>query len=129
RDGIAPRFAAMSGPSIAVTKEPARAPTSAFNGMGLYKLAARLYPICRSLTGEGVRQSLAIIREHVPLEIRRVASGKPVYDWEVPLEWNIEDAYVVSPTGERVVDFQQHNLHLVSYSEPVSKSMPLTELQ
>ena len=101
----------------------------AAGGVEMYALARRLYPICRSITGQGVRETLAILREHVPLEVRQVPSGKAVYDWEVPLEWNVEDAAVISPAGERVVDFQKHNLHLVSYSEPVSRSMPLTELQ
>jgi aminopeptidase-like protein len=95
----------------------------------MYALASRLYPICRSITGQGVRETLAILGEHLPLEVRQVPSGTAAYDWEVPLEWNVEDAAVVSPTGERVVDFQKHNLHLVSYSEPVSRGDALSELQ
>jgi aminopeptidase-like protein len=98
-------------------------------GRELHEFAARLYPICRSITGQGVRQSLGLIRKHLPLAVREVPSGTVVFDWEVPLEWNIEDAAIVSPDGERVVDFQEHNLHVVSYSEPVAAEMPLTELE
>ena len=83
-------------------------------GDALYAFAARLYPICRSITGQGVRQSLALIREQIPLSIREIPSGSRVYDWEVPLEWNIEDAAVLAPDGQRIVDIQKHNLHIVS---------------
>ena len=98
-------------------------------GHELHEFASGLYPICRSITGQGVRQTLGLIGEHVPLSIREVPSGSPVYDWEVPLEWNIEDAAVLSPDGERVIDFQKHNLHIVSYSEPFAKTIPLHELE
>ena len=82
-------------------------------GQDLHARVARLYPICRSLTGQGVRQTLDIVRESIPLQLREVPSGTPVFDWEVPDEWNIEDASI-SLDGERVVDFRQHNLHVVS---------------
>lgn len=98
------------------------------NGTQLHGLASRLYPICRSITGHGVRHSLGIIREQIPLEVIEVPSGSAVYDWEVPLEWNVSDAFVMSPDGARVVDFQAHNLHLVSYSEPVSTALDLATL-
>jgi aminopeptidase-like protein len=98
-------------------------------GRELHEFCAQLYPICRSITGAGVRQSLGLIGRHVPLALREVPSGRAVFDWEVPPEWNIEDAAIVSPDGERVVDFQAHNLHIVSYSEPVAAAMPLTELE
>lgn len=98
-------------------------------GAELHRFAARLYPICRSITGEGVRKSLALIKECIPLAIHEVASGSAVYDWEVPLEWNIEDAAVLSPSGERIVDFRQHNLHVVSYSEPVARTVTLADLE
>ena len=97
-------------------------------GKELFQLAAKLYPICRSITGEGVRRSLAIIREQLPLVVEEVPTGRAAYDWEVPLEWNIEDAAVFSPDGERVIDFQEHNLHVVSYSEPVAVTLTLEEL-
>jgi len=98
-------------------------------GRELHGVAAQLYPICRSITGSGVRQSLRLIRRHIPLVLREIPSGGAVFDWEVPLEWNIEDAAIVSPDGERIVDFQQHNLHVVSYSEPVAAEMPLAALE
>ena len=98
-------------------------------GSELHRFAATLYPICRSITGQGVRRSLGLIAEHVPLVIREVPSGSRVYDWEVPLEWNIEDAAVLAPDGERIVDFQKHNLHVVSYSEPVTETVSLGELE
>jgi aminopeptidase-like protein len=97
-------------------------------GRELHAFASRLYPICRSITGQGVRQSLSLIREHIPLAVREVPSGSDVYDWEVPLEWNIDDAAIISPDGERLVDFQEHNLHVVSYSEPVAQTVSLTQL-
>jgi aminopeptidase-like protein len=97
-------------------------------GRGLYEFAAKLYPICRSITGAGVRQTLALIRARVPLVIHEVPSGTRVFDWEIPDEWNIEDASVTDPDGRRVIDFQAHNLHLVSYSEPVRTSLSLEQL-
>lgn len=97
-------------------------------GRGLYEFAARLYPICRSITGNGVRQTLALIGQRVPLTIHEVRSGTRVFDWTVPEEWNVEDAAVIDAHGQRVVDFQAHNLHLVSYSEPVQLSLSLKEL-
>jgi aminopeptidase-like protein len=97
-------------------------------GQQLYEFAARLYPICRSITGNGVRQTLALIGARVPLAIHEVASGSRVFDWEIPLEWNVEDAAVIDADGRRVVDFAAHNLHLVSYSEPVRTSLSLEQL-
>ncbi len=97
-------------------------------GRGLYEFAARLYPICRSITGNGVRQTLGLIGQRVPLTIHEVRSGTRVFDWTVPEEWNVEDAAVIDAHGQRVVDFQAHNLHLVSYSEPVQLSLTLKEL-
>lgn len=76
-----------------------------------------------------MRQSLGLIRQHVPIAIHEIPSGSAVYDWEVPPEWNIEDAAIVSPDGERIADFQKHNLHIVSYSEPMAATLPLRALQ
>ncbi len=76
-----------------------------------------------------MRRSLALIHRHIRLAVREVPSGSTVYDWEVPLEWNIEDAAILSPDGERIADFQEHNLHLVSYSEPVSMTISLPGLE
>jgi aminopeptidase-like protein len=82
-------------------------------------LAAELYPICRSLTGEGTRQTLRRIAEEIPLELHEVPSGTQVLDWAVPDEWNVTDAWIDGPDGGRVVDFADHNLHLMGYSEPI----------
>ncbi|MEO5717899.1 MAG: DUF4910 domain-containing protein [Chthoniobacterales bacterium] len=92
-------------------------------------LIARLFPICRSITGDGVRQSLEILREQIPLEIHEVPSGEKVFDWTVPPEWNIRDAWIKNAAGERLVDFQKLNLHVVSYSVPVHRRMKLAELR
>lgn len=96
---------------------------------GPYELVERLYPICRSITGDGVRQTLRVLREYVPLEIREVPSGTKVLDWEVPPEWNVRDAYVADASGKRVIDFRAHNLHVVNYSAPVRARMTLDELR
>ncbi len=95
----------------------------------LLNLIKELYPICRSITGEGVRETLRIIQKRVPLEIQEVPSGTKVFDWTVPPEWNVTDAYVMNRAGKRVIDFQSHNLHLMSYSVPVRKKMTLEELR
>lgn len=95
----------------------------------LVRLIKELYPICRSITGEGVRETLRIIQTRIPLEMREVPSGTKVFDWTVPLEWNVSDAYVMNRAGNRVIDFQSHNLHLMSYSVPVRKKMSLEELR
>ncbi|MCF8556188.1 MAG: DUF4910 domain-containing protein [Candidatus Nanopelagicales bacterium] len=96
----------------------------------MHELATRLFPICRSLTGEGVRETLAILQEHLPaLSLHEVPSGTAVFDWTVPDEWNIRAAYVEGPTGDRVIDFSDSNLHVVSYSMPIDIELPLEELQ
>jgi aminopeptidase-like protein len=92
-------------------------------------LIAELYPICRSITGDGVRQTLRRIQQCIPLTLHEVPSGTPAFDWTVPLEWNIRDAWVKNAAGERVIDFRQHNLHVVSYSVPVHRMMSLDELK
>ncbi len=93
------------------------------------QLIERLYPICRSITGDGVRETLAIISERVELSIEEVPSSTPVLDWTVPDEWNIRDAYIADGSGNRIVDFRRSNLHVVSYSEPVHRRMTLAELR
>jgi aminopeptidase-like protein len=98
-------------------------------GAELHALVERLYPICRSITGDGVRQTLDIIGEHIALERHEVPTGTQVLDWTIPQEWNIRDAYVAAPDGSRVIDFQESNLHVVGYSVPVSERMPLSELR
>jgi aminopeptidase-like protein len=92
-------------------------------------LIARLFPICRSITGDGVRETLRILREHVPLEIHEVPTGTQVFDWTVPREWNIRDAWIMNAAGERMVDFQRLNLHVLNYSVPVRCRIGLGELK
>ena len=98
-------------------------------GERMHELATRLFPICRSITGDGVRETLHAIGERIPLEIHEVPSGEQVLDWTVPDEWNIRDAYIATSAGERVVDFRESNLHVVGYSEPVRSEMTLDELR
>jgi len=98
-------------------------------GRAMHALIAELYPICRSITGDGVRQTLARLAREIPLEIHEVPSGTRVFDWTVPNEWNIRDAYIKDARGTRVVDFRRCNLHVVSYSVPVRARMTLEELR
>ena len=92
-------------------------------------LIERLYPLCRSITGDGVRESLKILQEYIPLKLHEVATGTPAFDWSVPQEWNIRQAYIATMTGERVVDFADHNLHIVHYSPPMDRVVALEELR
>jgi aminopeptidase-like protein len=98
-------------------------------GAEMYAMVEELYPICRSITGEGLRETLRIIGRRLPLEIREVPSGKAVLDWTVPREWNIRDAFIKNERGERVVDFRASNLHVVNYSIPVNERMSLEKLR
>ena len=98
-------------------------------GVEIYDLIVELYPICRSITGDGVRQTLGVLAEHIPLAIHEVPTGTQVFDWIVPREWNIRDAYVKDPQGRKVIDFNNSNLHVVSYSVPVEESISLSELK
>ena len=97
-------------------------------GDDLHAVARRLFPIGRSLTGDGVRETLAVLRERVPLEVREVATGTPAFDWTVPREWNVREAWVADPTGRRVLDYERHNLHLVGYSVPFRGRLSRGEL-
>jgi len=98
-------------------------------GNELHRFAEELYPICRSITGNGLRETLRSIQQIIPVEIFEVPSGTPVFDWTVPKEWNIQDAYIKDASGQRVVDFQRSNLHVLNYSIPVHSTVPLTELK
>jgi aminopeptidase-like protein len=102
-----------------------------FNGCGafMHRLMTELFPICRSITGDGVRETLRIIQNHIPLNIFEVPSGTKAFDWTVPKEWNIRDAFVVDPDGRKIIDFKRSNLHVVGYSTPIAKSVTLAELQ
>jgi len=97
-------------------------------GASMYELVAELYPICRSITGDGVRQTLAVIQRHTPLTIHEVPSGTRVFDWTVPKEWNIRDAFIARTTGERLIDFKSSSLHVVNYSVAVKKRVSRDEL-
>ncbi|MBL8201888.1 MAG: DUF4910 domain-containing protein [Chromatiales bacterium] len=104
-------------------------PSGPGSGADLYALCQRLYPIVRSITGNGVRETLRILHEHIDLDIHEVPSGTRVFDWTVPMEWNVSEAHVTSDTGQRVIDLRDHSLHLVSYSEPVRTRVTLEQLQ
>ncbi|WP_435119014.1 DUF4910 domain-containing protein [Amycolatopsis thermoflava] len=99
------------------------------DGAWMHALVERLYPLCRSITGNGVRATLDIIGEHIPLDRHEVPTGTQVFDWTVPQEWNIRDAWIADADGKRVVDFAESNLHVVGYSVPVSATMSLAELR
>lgn len=100
------------------------------DGIRLHELARELWPICRSLTGNGVRETLRRVATLLPnLQIHEVPSGTKCFDWVVPDEWNIREAFLVDPMGRRVVDFLDHNLHVVGYSEPVDTELSLDELR
>jgi aminopeptidase-like protein len=102
---------------------------SAKIGHELHRFAADLYPICRSITGDGLRRTLAMIQGRIPLRIFQVPTGTPVFDWTVPREWNIQDAYIKGPDGKRIVDFQRCNLHVLNYSTPIHATLSLSELK
>ncbi len=98
-------------------------------GEEIFALAAKIYPICRSITGDGVRQTLREIGEHIALDVHEVPTGTEVFDWTIPREWNIRDAYIRNHKGERIVDFSKSNLHVMSYSVPVNARMSLADLR
>lgn len=98
-------------------------------GNEMHELMTKLFPICTSITGDGVRKSLSILKNHIDLEIIEVKSGTPVFDWTIPKEWNIQDAYIIDPSGKKIIDFKNSNLHVVSYSVPIHKKISLTELK
>ena len=93
------------------------------------ELMQTLYPICRSITGDGVRHTLDLLHAWAPLKRSEVPSGTPVFDWQVPQEWNIRDAYVANTHGQRLIDFKAHNLHLMGYSTPVRARLSRNELE
>jgi aminopeptidase-like protein len=98
-------------------------------GQSMHAFMGELYPICRSITGDGVRETLRRLQRYIPLTVHEVPSGTQVFDWTVPREWNIRDAYVKNSRGERVIDFQKSNLHVLNYSVPVHERMSLKELK
>lgn len=98
-------------------------------GTQMHQLIEELYPICRSITGNGVRQTLEIVNNHIPLQIHEIPSGTKVFDWVVPKEWNIRDAYLADGDGNKIVDFSHSNLHILNYSAPIHKKVSLEELR
>src|SRR5262245_60350191 len=98
-------------------------------GEEIYALAAEIYPMCRSITGNGVRDTLGLLAAHIDLNIHEVPTGTAVFDWTIPREWNIRDAYIKNERGEKVVDFAKSNLHVMSYSVPVQRRISLNELR
>ena len=98
-------------------------------GKEIHDLIAKLYPICRSITGNGVRKTLEIIKEIIPIDIHEVPSGTEVYDWTVPKEWNIRDAWIKNSSGEKIVDFKKTNLQVLNYSVPIHEKRNLAELK
>jgi aminopeptidase-like protein len=100
------------------------------NGDHIYSLAAKLWPLNRSITGDGVRQTLGILKEFMPdLSITEVPTGTSVFDWTIPKEWKVNDAYIISPNGNKICSFKENNLHLVGYSTPIHTKLSLSELQ
>ena len=98
-------------------------------GEEIFAFAAKIFPICRSITGNGVRQTLREIGSHLALQVHEVPTGTEVFDWTIPREWNITDAYIKNGAGDKIVDFAQSNLHVMSYSIPVRKRVSLAELK
>lgn len=91
-------------------------------------LLRRLFPLCRSITGEGVRETLRIINEYAEFRIEEYPSGTMVHDWTIPDEWRVREAYIEDSAGNRVVDFQENNLHLMSYSRPLRATLSFDDL-
>lgn len=122
-----------ASPATIADKETLKGLLSHFDrdreGLVAYEIIESLYPICRSITGDGVRQTLRLLQRTIPLNVHEVPSGKEVFDWVVPNEWNIRDAYIKDSAGKRVVDFRENNLHVLNYSVPVQRSMSLGELR
>ncbi|HET7205766.1 MAG TPA: DUF2172 domain-containing protein, partial [Terriglobales bacterium] len=98
-------------------------------GSRLHAFVAELFPICSSITGNGLREILRRIGQRIPLQIHEVPTGTQVFDWTVPREWNIRDAYVRNSRGEKVIDFKNSNLHVVNYSIPVKAKLSLSQLK
>ncbi|MBL8550265.1 MAG: DUF4910 domain-containing protein [Hyphomonadaceae bacterium] len=98
-------------------------------GEEMWSFANGLYPYCRSITGNGVRQTLNDVKKVIDLTIHEVPSGTPVFDWNVPREWNIRDAWIKDPSGKKIVDFKVHNLHVLNYSTPINGKFELAELK
>ena len=99
-------------------------------GKKMHQLAERLFPINRSITGSGLRKTLKILQKQISqLEIKSISTGESFFDWEIPKEWSVVDAYILTPDGNKICDFNKNNLHLVGYSVPINKKLTLDQLQ
>ena len=98
-------------------------------GEEIFAFVAEIYPICRSITGRGVRETLRAISAHIKLEVHEVPTGTAVFDWVIPREWNIREAHIRNERGEKVLDFAQSNLHVMSYSVPVQQRISPAQLK
>ena len=99
-------------------------------GNNMFFLAKELWPINRSITGVGIRETLNKIANEIPvLKLKKIRTGTKVFDWTIPNEWNVDDAFIICPSGKKICDFKKNNLHLVAYSTPVKKEMQLEDLQ
>ena len=99
-------------------------------GDKIYNFARELWPLNRSLTGEGVRETLKKISKHLPgMNIRSIPSGTQVFDWTIPKEWKVRSAYIITPSGKKICDFSKNNLHLIGYSAPFTGSLELSDLK
>jgi aminopeptidase-like protein len=113
----------LAEPLAAMPKDP---PTL---GQQMHDLMAAMFPLCRSITGAGTIQTLNILKKHIPLTIHKIPSGVRAFDWTVPKEWNINDAYIKNAAGVKIIDFANSNLHVLNYSVPVHKQVTLAELK
>ena len=99
-------------------------------GTGIHKFAKDLWSINRSITGAGVRETLKQIKGHIPdLKVKAIPSETKVFDWTVPKEWNVNDAFILSPDGKKICDYKKNNLHLIQYSYPLKKTLNLSNLK
>ena len=98
------------------------------SGKEMHELVKVLFPICRSITGNGVRKTLEIISKHIPISINEVPSGTKVFDWVIPKEWNIRDAFVEDENGNKIIEFSKNNLHVMGYSTPIDEWVDLSVL-
>ncbi len=99
-----------------------------FSALEIEQYFDRLWPICRSISGDGLRTSFQILQELIPLELKEYATGQKVFDWEIPKEWNITDAYIITPSGQKICDFNVNNLHIVNYSIPFEGELHYNDL-
>src|ERR1041385_650886 len=124
-----PREAREDGEEKMISSPAARSSRDPHPGEWMHALARELFPICRSITGDGLRTTLRRIQQEIPITIHEVPSGTQALDWTVPDEWDIRDAWIKNAYGERIVDFRRNNLHVVNYSIPVRERMTLDALK